>query len=71
MPTFVIVRATSTGNISLTGPIASPMDGVALGYNDYVLLKDQTNPVQNGITWPKSEARPQRHPPPEARQAFA
>jgi hypothetical protein len=49
MPTFVAVRAASTGNINITTPIASPIDGVALFYNDYILLKDQTNPVQNGI----------------------
>lgn len=42
------VVAASTGNVNLSEPGAS-LDGVSLAEDDRILLKDQTNPVQNGI----------------------
>lgn len=41
------VIAASTGNVALFG--LQSMDGVNLGYGDIVLLKNQTNPKNNGI----------------------
>lgn len=41
-------RAASTGDVDLTTPGAT-VDGVTLALGDRVLLKDQTDPVQNGI----------------------
>jgi hypothetical protein len=43
-----IVRAASTGNVTVTAPGAT-LDGVTLATSDRVLLKDQTNPVENGL----------------------
>lgn len=42
------VRAASVGNINIAAPGAS-IDTVALAVSDRVLLKDQTDPAQNGI----------------------
>lgn len=41
------VKAASTGNLTLSG--TQTVDGIALVVNDRVLVKDQTNPAQNGI----------------------
>ncbi len=44
------VRGATTGsNISLTGGAPGTLDGLTLVANDRILVKDQTNPVQNGI----------------------
>jgi hypothetical protein len=43
------VRAASTENIALSGATGLTLDGVALVTGNRVLLKDQTNPVENGI----------------------
>src|ERR1700741_2419854 len=40
-------RAATTANITLSGE--QPVDGVACVTNDRVLVKDQTNQVNNGI----------------------
>lgn len=42
------VRAASTGTVDTASPGAS-VDGVALAAGDRLLLKNQTNPVQNGL----------------------
>lgn len=42
------VRLASTGNVNTAAPGAN-MDGPALAANDRVLLKDQTDPKENGI----------------------
>ena len=42
------VRAASTANVSLTAP-GTTLDGVTLAVNDRILLKNQTNPQENGI----------------------
>lgn len=42
------VRVATTANLTLTGPGAT-IDGVTMAVNDRVLVKDQTNPAQNGI----------------------
>lgn len=53
------VRVTTTGNITLSG--LQTIDGVALQVGDRVLVKSQTNPVENGIYiasdsgWTRSE----------------
>lgn len=41
-------RLASTTNVTLASP-GSSLDGVAVANGDYVLLKDQTSPVENGI----------------------
>lgn len=41
--------ATTGSNITLSGGAPSTLDGESLSLNDRVLVKDQTNPVQNGI----------------------
>lgn len=41
------VRAASTANVSLTG--TGTLDGVTLATNDRVLLKSQTDPIENGV----------------------
>ena len=44
------VRVSTTGsNITLTGGAPNTLDGVTLALNDSILVKDQTNPAQNGI----------------------
>lgn len=42
------VVAASTGNVSLATP-GTTLDGVTLSVNDRVLLKNQTDPAENGI----------------------
>ena len=42
------VRVATTANISLTTP-PSTIDGVTLAVNDRILVKDQTDPKENGI----------------------
>lgn len=42
------VRVASTANVNTAAPGAT-IDTIALANNDRVLLKDQTNPIQNGI----------------------
>lgn len=42
------VRAASTANVTVASPGAS-IDSVALAVSDRVLLKDQTDPIENGI----------------------
>lgn len=46
---FKLVRAASTGNVSLSTGNGSTMDGVTLATGDRVLLKDQTTAAENGI----------------------
>lgn len=47
---FKHVRLGSTGNVDIaTTGVGAVIDGVALALNDLVLLKDQTNAVDNGI----------------------
>lgn len=43
------VKAASTGNISISNPGTTTIDGVTVGTNDRVLLKNQTAPAENGI----------------------
>jgi hypothetical protein len=43
------VKCATTGNIGLNG--LTPCDGVTPADGDRVLVKDQTNPAQNGIYW--------------------
>lgn len=43
------VRAASTGNITVSNPGTSTIDGVSLSNGDLVLLKSQTAPAENGI----------------------
>jgi len=42
------VRAASTSNVNINSP-GSTIDGVTLNVGDRILLKDQTNPKENGI----------------------
>lgn len=47
---FKHVKLASTGNVAITSTGAGAlMDGTALQLGDLVLLKDQTDPVENGI----------------------
>jgi hypothetical protein len=47
---FKHVRLASTGNVNIgTTGAGSTVDGVTLALGDLILLKDQTDPVQNGI----------------------
>jgi hypothetical protein len=47
---FKHVRLGSTGNVNIaTTGAGATIDGTVLALNNLVLLKDQTNPVQNGI----------------------
>lgn len=46
---FRIVRAASTGNMSLAAGNGTAMDGVTLATGDVILLKDQTAGAENGI----------------------
>lgn len=41
------VRVATTGNIAITG--TQTVDGIAVGLGDRVLVRAQTNPVENGI----------------------
>lgn len=41
--------ATTGSNINLSGGAPDTLDGISLNANDRILVKDQTNPVQNGI----------------------
>lgn len=43
------VKVATTGNITLSGGAPSTLDGIALSANDRILVKDQTNGIQNGI----------------------
>lgn len=44
------VRAASTANVTVSGMDAGQtVDGVVLAADDRVLLKDQTDPLENGI----------------------
>ena len=42
------VRVASTANLTLSGP-GSSIDGITLTAGDRVLVKDQTDPIENGI----------------------
>ena len=44
-----VVASTTGSNITLAGGAPDEIDDIALSVNDRVLVKDQTNPVQNGI----------------------
>ena len=48
------VKAATTGNITLSG--FQTIDGVSIGFNDRVLVKDQSTQSQNGIYVAKSGA---------------
>jgi hypothetical protein len=41
--------ATTGSNITLSGGAPATLDTISLSLNDRILVKDQTNPVQNGI----------------------
>jgi hypothetical protein len=43
------VRVASTANTALTTDTGDTIDGVVLAQNDRVLLKDQTDPIENGV----------------------
>jgi len=43
------VKAASTGNIELINPVTNIIDDVTMNDGDRILLKDQTNPAENGI----------------------
>jgi len=43
------VRAATTGTVDLIGGAPNIVDGVTLELNDRILVKDQTDPAQNGI----------------------
>lgn len=47
-------RAASTGNLTLSG--TQTVDGVSLSVDDRVLVKNQTNPEENGVYLVKSSA---------------
>ena len=51
LKTRIIVRAASTGNISLSSDLQNgdTLDGVTLATNDKVLIKSQSDNTQNGI----------------------
>jgi hypothetical protein len=45
----VICSAGTTSNVTLTGGAPNSVDGVSLLVNDKILVKNQTNKIQNGI----------------------
>ena len=51
LKTRIIVRAASTGNISLSSDLQNgdTLDGITLATNDRVLVKDQSDNTENGI----------------------
>lgn len=48
-PTPITVRAASNGNVALGGSAITSLDGVSLGLNEMILLKDQGSQTENGI----------------------
>jgi hypothetical protein len=45
----LMLRAASTANVNLKKGVPTKLDGVALEAGESVLLKDQANPVENGV----------------------
>lgn len=48
----ISVRVASLGNVQLLNPLTNIIDGITMVDGDRILLKNQTNPAENGIyTW--------------------